>query len=171
MIEIEVKGRINNEKEFEKRIKEIGASFLGEEHHIDIYFSHPCRDFKQSDEALRIRVKNSYYEITYKGRKIDSKTKTREEITARVYDLENMIRILNKLGFSTVAKIVKHRKKYIVDNFVICIDNVENLGKFVEIEEKSSKYEPSRILNFAKNLGINEILTKSYLELLMEGGK
>ncbi len=171
MIEIEVKAKISDEKNFEEKIKKMGAVFIGEEKQIDIYFNHPCRDFRQTDEALRIRIKDSHAEITYKGRKLDKKTKTREEITAKIQDSQNIAEILKKLGFNVVAEVVKHRKKYRLNKFVICIDSVENLGKFVEVEEKSEKYDPNNILAFIKSLGIEKTTTKSYLEMLLEGVK
>ena len=55
-----------------------------EEFQEDIYFNSPIVDFAKTDEALRIRTTKQGDEkhifITYKGAKIDSESKTREEI-------------------------------------------------------------------------------------------
>ena len=169
MIEIEVKAKIDDERYIEEKIKEMGGLLIGEEKQRDIYFNHPCRDFRKSDEALRVRIKDFQAEITYKGKKLDKITKTREEITVKVKDFKGIIEMLKKLNFKVVAEVVKHRKKYMLNNLIICIDNVENLGKFIEVEEKSDKYDPTNVLTLMKKLGIKKTIRKSYLEMLLEG--
>ena len=57
------------------------AGFIedGLEQHSDIYFRHPSRDFRKSDEALRIRSSNDSACVTYKGVRTDAEVKTRPE--------------------------------------------------------------------------------------------
>mgnify|MGYP002514136781 CR=1 FL=1 len=87
MIEVEVKAKIGSFEEMEKRLDEIGARKTKKEFQEDIYFNSPVVDFAQTDEALRIRTTkendNTNIFITYKGPKIDSKSKTRKEIENR----------------------------------------------------------------------------------------
>jgi adenylate cyclase class 2 len=68
MIEIEVKGYAD-ESVFE-RVRE-NFKLIRKEYHEDTYFRHPCRDFAETDEALRIRIRrfNGHFEafLTYKG--------------------------------------------------------------------------------------------------------
>ena len=54
MIEVEVKARRG--PEVLDKILVMGALFKGTEHHHDIYFNSPKRDFRKTDEALRIRI-------------------------------------------------------------------------------------------------------------------
>ena len=84
MIEVEVKAKIKSFDEMRKRLDDINAVKVKTEHQEDRYFNSPVRDFAQTDEALRIRTTRQNDEehifITYKGPKIDSKSKTRKEI-------------------------------------------------------------------------------------------
>ena len=51
-MEIEVKFRYK--EGVEEKVKEI-AEFVIEKVEEDMYFNHPCKDFRESDEALRVR--------------------------------------------------------------------------------------------------------------------
>ena len=84
MIEVEVKAKIENFEDMKKKLENLGAIKSKKEFQEDIYFNSPIVDFAKSDEALRIRTtkenNNTNIFITYKGPKIDSESKTREEI-------------------------------------------------------------------------------------------
>ncbi|USG99990.1 class IV adenylate cyclase [Thermococcus argininiproducens] len=175
MIEIELKGYAN-EKIFE-RVRAT-FEFMRKEIHEDIYFNHPCRDFSKTDEALRVRIKrfNGHFEalLTYKGPKIDELSKTRKEIEVNIDNVETYIELLHALGFKEVLTVKKTREKYYIEKGVtITLDEIEGLGKFVEIEklakdEKEVEKEVKRLLSILKSLGIERFERKSYLELLME---
>jgi adenylate cyclase class 2 len=95
-----------------------------------------------------------------------------------IKDTETMGNILTSLGFIPVAKVTKRRKNYRLGDFFISIDEVRNLGNFIEIEisaEDSGKYEEkvASIFKFIEKLGISRESTirKSYLEMLLEKNK
>ncbi len=165
-MEVEIKARIDNPAEIEKRLKKLGAIFQGEEEEVDIYFSHPSRDFKVTDEALRIRNGKI---LTYKGPKVDSDTKSREEIEVEVDSGERMEALLIRLGFRPVAKVTKIRRKYLVGDVHVSLDHLAELGDFVEIE-CIGEYEKSRhkVLQMARVLGLSRFIRESYLELLLK---
>ncbi|NCN65330.1 MAG: class IV adenylate cyclase [Candidatus Altiarchaeum hamiconexum] len=167
MLEVEVKAKIKNLEEFKKRLKETNAKFLKTEIQEDLYFNHPCRDFAETDEALRIRKINDKTFLTYKGKRLDAETKTREEIEINCG--EEISEILTLLGFKTVANVQKDRKEYEFEKLHICVDKVEQLGNFVEIEGKNLT-DKDKIFEILKFFGIEkgETLTLSYMELLME---
>ncbi|UCG69619.1 MAG: class IV adenylate cyclase [Thermoplasmata archaeon] len=174
-IEIEAKAYTKNLKEIEQKIREIGAKQTWEGEQKDTYYNHPERDFAKTDEALRVREEDGKVILTYKGPKIDNLTKTREEIKVQVKDLSSILEILLKLGFKEVFKVKKHRKIFLLEDFKICLDSVENLGDFVEIEtsvssevseEKISEIRDS-ILRTMEEWGLLELERKSYLELLL----
>jgi len=175
MIEIELKGYADD-KVFE-RVRE-SFTFMRKEVHEDIYFNHPCRDFSETDEALRIRIKrfNGHFEafLTYKGPKIDRLSKSRKEIEVSIEDVDAYLELLSILGFTEVLTVKKTREKYYVEKGVtVTLDDVEGLGKFVEIEklakdEKEVQREVPRLMEILKSLGVEKFERKSYLELLME---
>ncbi|QIW23134.1 class IV adenylate cyclase [Sulfolobus sp. S-194] len=168
--EIKIKLISPNIEELEKILNNKYKLF-NEEHQIDIYYNSPVRDFRKTDEALRLRLVNNEVELTYKGPKLSSESKSREEITVKIDNLDSMDLILRKLGFVKVLKIEKIRKNYKINNFTISLDRVFNLGDFVEIEGIDITDEEliNFVNNFLKEYNIEgEKTLKSYLELLVD---
>ncbi len=170
MIEVEVNARAP--PGVEKKIISLGGEPIGVENHLDLYFSSPFCDFAQTDEALRIRVKEEGARLTYKGPKLDLKTKSRRELTVRVDDPTAMESILESIGFSKAAVVRKRRAKYSLGGAVLAVDDVEGLGSFIEVEILSAgeEWEDQRrlALGILAELGIAESIRESYLELLAE---
>ncbi len=165
-MEVEIKARVENPEELKKTLELIGAKIVKEKYEKDMYFSHPCRDFSETDEALRIR---NDFTLTYKGPKVDEDTKSREEHYITVSDIEKTRLILEKLGFREVAVVEKVRKYYQYGDLTICLDDVKGLGTFVEIECMGEYSECKRaVLEFAEKLKIKNFIRKSYLEMLLE---
>jgi adenylate cyclase class 2 len=178
MIEIEVKARVEDPKRLERSIVEIGATPIGIENQADTYYNTSYRDFEKTDEALRIRVQDGRYFLTYKGPKMDRVSKTRKEFQVEINNADNMGNILGSLGFSPVATVIKRRKNYRLGDFFIALDEVRNLGNFIEIEmsaKDSKNYEEKveTIFKFIEKLGISRDSTirKSYLEMIIGRNK
>jgi len=169
MIEVEVKARAP--EDLAERIAALGATLLAVENHHDLYFNSPQRDFKESDEALRIRIKEEGARLTYKGPKLDQTTKSRLEWTVLIDDPLQMEQILSSLGFVLSAQVRKRRAKYSYDKAVLAIDEVEGLGRFVEVEAKGEgdyEEQKQKVLSILSRLGLHESIRSSYLELLEE---
>ncbi len=177
MIEIELKGYADD-RIFE-RVRE-RFEFMRKERQEDLYFQHPCRDFAETDEALRIRIKkfNGHFEafLTYKGPKLDRISKTRREIEVPINDVDAYIDILHSLGFREVISVEKTREKYYVEKGItITLDEVEGLGKFIEIEklaggDVSIDQEVENLKKMLLDLGVRKFERRSYLELLLQRG-
>ena len=169
-LEIEVKAYADNLARVEERLKEMGAVFIAEVCEKDTYFNHPDRNFAATDEALRIRVTDKQSFLTYKGRKIDAKSKTREEIEIALGDADSAKLLLLRLGFKPVAEVRKIRKRYKIGEFEICLDGVEGVGTFVEVETKGENMVELRdhALAILEKLNLRKTERKSYLELQLE---
>ena len=169
MIEVEVKARA--EKDTQEKIKALGAKLLKVENHHDLYFNSPLRDFKVSDEALRIRIKEEGARLTYKGPKLDQETKSRLEWTVKIDDPVQMGQILLVLGFELSAEVCKRRTKYSFGDIVIALDEVEGLGSFLEVEAVGDigwEMQRTKVLSVLAGLGLGGSIRSSYLELLEE---
>ena len=176
MIEVEVKAKIENFEDMEKKLKNLGAIKSKKEYQEDIYFNSPIVDFAKSDEALRIRTtkendtKNIF--ITYKGPKLNSKSKTREEIEISIENDEKCSKIFENLGFKKVRTVKKNRQYYTYENFEISLDEIEGLDPYMEIEitlddGKDYNNAQKRIFELFSKLDIEEGFERtSYLELL-----
>jgi len=165
-VEVEIKSKVEDLSKVEKKLLGLGAHFLKEMKEEDEYFNHPCRDFAQTDEALRIRNDGT---LTYKGPKVDTDTKSREEINVKIEDMDGMRKLLIFLGFKPVAKVVKRRKYYKLEEVIVTVDDVEGIGTFVEVECIGDyEYCKKKVLQLADLLELKEFIRKSYLEMLLE---
>ncbi len=120
--------------------------------------------------------------MTYKGPKIDEHSKTRKEIEVPLSDPDKHAEILESLGFVEVLTVSKVREKYYVEKgIIIALDEVEGLGKFIEIEAMTERNEDvpqliDKLRAILTELGVERFERRSYLELLLEkeganGGK
>ena len=168
-MEVEIKARIENPDEIRKILKDMGAKFEGKVHQKDIYFKHPCRDFASTDEALRIRLSGDV-RITYKGPKVDSETKSREEIEFEVGSDERAMDMLKRLGFVEAGIVEKVREIYSLNGVEISIDYVPGLGHFIELEIQGENTEKNRerLFSLGKELGLRDYIRESYLELILK---
>ena len=176
-MEVEAKIALSSCDELEgirRRLAELGAVLEEAETERDTYYQHPCRDFAETDEALRLRRTKSRVEVTYKGpKRIIGGAKERLELTVSVDDGEAADAILRSLGFKPVLDVVKEREYYRLGDVEVSLDRVEGLGCFVEIEYRGSgsREEAARsIEEAAAALGLSEKprIYKSYLELILE---
>jgi adenylate cyclase class 2 len=170
MIEIEVKVEADLGA-VEKRLIEEGANFAKEERQIDTYYNAPHRDFAQTDEALRLRSVGRKNMLTYKGPRLDTISKSRKEITLSVAR-EPTEELLRCLGFSKFGQVTKLRRNYKLGDLLISLDDVKNLGTFMEIEalaeERDFEFHEKRLIELLEKLGFSqgEIIRQSYLELI-----
>lgn len=164
----------------ELSLKNLGAKLIGYTEEHDYYIdTRPCVDLASADSALRIRVSrdlqsNNYrYELTFKGpREKHEFAKVRREITVEVSDGEKLLEIFKIVGFKVLAVVSKKRKIYQYGTYRVYLDEVEGLGKFIEIEYVGDdrprieiEYE---IMHIIDTLNIpRKIISKSYLELVL----
>jgi len=172
MLEFELKVRISSLDPVRLQLIEHKAQFCGRLHEHDIYYNAPHRDFGVTDEAIRVRYTNNHAVVTYKGAKIKtSGLKAREELNSVVASGAVFEQMLDRLGFTITAEVNKWRENYRLFDAVIALDEVEDLGTFVEIEilaEDENSDTAARIEEIAKEIGVSgEPILASYLELLL----
>ncbi len=174
--EVEQKFRRDLDDNLVARLEALGAERGATLQQVDVYYAHPSRDFAQTDEALRIRRVDGQNVVTYKGPKIDSTTKTRQEIELAVADGDQCDQLLQAVGFRPVAEIAKVRQIYCLtcDEFAVevALDEIEGVGSFVELEivvDDESQLDAARrrLADLANRLQLSNIERRSYLELCM----
>ncbi len=198
VIEVEIKAKILNPDVIKRKFINMNGEYKISLIHEDTYFNMPkkLRDFRKTDEALRIRksiefvksndkssIKKSTYYLTYKGKKIDKITKTRKEIETIIIDGDKVREILKQLGFIEVFTVKKERELYefsFMDHQIeVLIDYIPILKKhFIEVEimidNNASPEELDKargvLFDFLKMLNIKkeDSITKSYLELILD---
>ncbi len=174
MIEIEVKVRASHSLLREK-LAIMGAKPEGIQKHLDTYYNSPLRDFSTTDEALRIRSVNGRSVLTYKGKKLDSISKTRPEFETEV-DGDSARSILVALGFFESGVVRKKREIFSWQGMIIALDSVEGIGEFIEVEKQAEtniEEHRNQIFEFLESLGIRkeDSIRTSYLEMVLEKEK
>ena len=178
--EVEQKFRLEDGQQVEAKLAGLGSSFGTPFEQLDQYFAHPCRDFGETDEALRIRRVGDRAFVTYKGPKIDETTKTRLEIELPLSNgsegAKGFATLFEVLGFGRVIQIRKMRRTAHVSwqgrNVEAVLDEVATLGRFVELElsADSQGIDAAKrcVAELANALGLTQNERRSYLELLLE---
>ena len=174
MFEVELKIPVDNVEKLRSIIKNRGF-LVSITRQNDVYFQHPIRDFSLTDEALRLREEDGKYQLTYKGPKISNVSKTRVEISIDVNDFNKTKQLLENLGFKAFMNISKIRETYKIDEILVSIDHVDNLGHYVEFETESPDIKKideieNKLINLVKDLGLDvkKSTRKSYLELILD---
>ncbi|MBN1969289.1 MAG: class IV adenylate cyclase [Candidatus Delongbacteria bacterium] len=181
-LEIEKKYYIKdgNIESLKKALMSAGAKYIGDSKQTDIYFNVPGRDSFISKECLRIRESETKKEITYKAPTKNSDINNgffaKEEVNLAIQDIEKAKILLLDIGCTVMAEVKKERKRFRLDKFKIFIDNVPNVGLFIEIEimdfsnnVESGISEIDALMN-TLNIGDCIVENKPYRDLVMEKG-
>lgn len=189
MYEVEQKYRVVDPIALETRLVLQAVRFREAIHQVDRYFAHPCRDFIKTDEALRLRLVGDDVAITWKGPRIDSVVKIRQELELGLgpvpplpggprggqATLDRWTELLEALGFHRVREVTKRRRPGRIvwqgTEVEVALDAVAGLGDFLELEVQASQEEISEatacLESLAHALGCGEAERRSYLELIL----
>ncbi len=176
--EVEQKYLLDQAADLREKLDCEGARFLFVEQHLDTYLAHPARNFRQTDEAFRIRRVNNDACATYKGPRLPGPVKTRQEIELRIEanEIEQWLQMLCALGFRTLPPIKKVRNVFSLacegHNFAVAIDEVDQLGTFAEIELIVTNFDKlgqarEAIESLGHRLNLHHSQPKSYLSQLL----
>ena len=138
MREIEIKLRVDNLEELEKKLTDSGLVISKEIAQHDVIYSNTkdTHSFVESYEGciiLRIRKENGVSIINLKKQR--SYEMDNIEYETEVKDGEAIHNILLLLGWTPEVEVKKVRKKGKLKEYEICLDRVEKLGDFVELEK------------------------------------
>lgn len=159
MREIELKFKVDNLEELINKLKEEQCEISSIKLQNDTIYVQNLDDTESKEGSvwLRVRKENDKIELNYK--KQSKKKMESEEIEFEVSSYELANQFLKALGYLPWVEVNKKRRYSNYKEYNICIDEVEKLGSFVELEilvDKDNKedYELA-LLEVAKKLGIN----------------
>lgn len=190
MIEVEVKLPVSFLGSSEWDAEMIGVlmekllemGFVSEEHILeeDTYYDTADGSIRKSGQAFRIRQIEDKHTgkiqgvVTFKGKRMDKETLTRQEFETLVGDPAVFHQLLLALGFSKAKPVVRKERRILKkENISACLDRVKDLGDFLELEimaeEESKREEAVRDIEAALNhLGysLEDTVKTSYLSML-----
>ena len=107
---------------------------------IDEYYYDPLRNnlkpnkYNQIDECLRLRHKEDSCYITYEVDKFEGKKWLySDEYETKVEDITQLHKIFDLLGLKQLLIIKNKKSNYKSDKYEITIEEVEDLGNFMEV--------------------------------------
>lgn len=137
MREIEVKLRVNNLSELEQKLKEKDCVLSAPLNQHDIVYSRGSisewEESKEGDIILRIRNQDGVAEFNLKQQQ--SSELDNLEYETKVESPEALHQILLTLGWHPEVEVKKVRRKGKLGEYEICLDEVDQLGSFVELEK------------------------------------
>ena len=154
MKEIELRFSVNSFDGIRKKLIELGAEIIKRKKDNDWYFRHHL----DGDRSV-VRIRN-WKKLTVKA---GEEGRWDEEEIEFFADKQTILNFLNLMGFHKVLTITKLREQWRLGKFEINLDDVEGLGKFLEIE--GGNWE--NIENLAMELGVNSNpMREGYVRLL-----
>jgi len=124
---------------------------------------------RESAMAFRVRDAGGKATVTFKGKPVPGKHKSREELEVKVSDGATMRTIASRLGFVPVFRYQKYRTEYkLAKGSGIATLDETPIGVFLELEG-----QPAWIDRLARKLGFTEqdYITRSYGGLYLEWRK
>lgn len=138
MREIEIKLKVNDLEEIERKLKEKGCIIFEPINQRDVIYSlkgsrSEFGPAKEGDVIIRIRYLKNTAQLNLKQQR--SSEMDNLEYETEIKDPEATHRMLEILGWYPAIEVKKIRKKGRLGEYEICFDEVEKLGSFIEIEK------------------------------------
>lgn len=173
MIEVEAKIKIEDPEVYRRLLKPF-SRFVGRIEKVDDYYTLQS-DGKYPRKSLRVRRTGKFYEVNFKEKlSYVQGVHAKKESEFAVSDIKNFFGLINDFGFRKWLTKEKISEIYHVErNFHVEINNVKNLGWFLEIEyltEKDVGKARKKILGVMKKLGVREreIIENGYTKMLWD---
>lgn len=163
MREIEVKLRVKDLKSLAQKLNERGCVLSNPIRQHDVIYSlaGSTDEWEVSEEGqivMRIRREDDTAEFNLKQQR--SNELDNLEYETKVDDPEAIHQILMTLGYAPQVEVKKTRRKGKLKDYEICLDEVEDLGSFVELEKLTDDAsDPAKIqqelLQALESLGLS----------------
>ena len=153
--EVEVKVKVDNFDSILLALTKLGIKIsepVLQDDMVFVNYDGPYTDFPEGANYLRIRQTNDKAFFTLKRGEELSSIERETEIS----NPEHMRDSLLFMGYHEVVRVIKNRRKAIHKDYEICLDQVTDLGSFIEIEkitDEDSKKVQEEMFLFIQELG------------------
>ena len=152
MYEVEVKAKLKDRQAVMKKLDAFGCKFSEELHQVDHIFLPKDTPFPSpfKTPVLRVRKSNDKYFFTLKISQSGRQDSLEREL--EIMDGKMMMEIINLIGFEEFIPVDKKRIKTKYKDMVIELDEVKELGEFIEVEKIVTHTDPEIRKNIQKEL-------------------
>lgn len=166
-LNIETKARIQDLESLKNILSNNNATFIKISDQVDYYFKSP-------NGRLKLRISdNKRGALIYYERENLSDSKTSTYKTLNIEDYNSLKEMLTQsLGVKVI--VTKKRKKYKFENTFIHIDEVKDLGLFVELESEVLEgddydkiQEEHKVVQHLLKINPSDFISESYSDLLI----
>jgi adenylate cyclase class 2 len=168
-VEIEAKVPVTDFTSLRRRLRELGAKSMGKGREINRFYDTPNHALRRKDTGLRIRTnfhshKGVSHVVTFKGPRQESKYKLREELEFTTDDPDATAAIFERFGYEFDLSFEKRRESWQIGRCKIELDELPQIGKFLEVEGPSERV----IGAVLTKLGLNHkpTLTRGYASMV-----
>lgn len=140
MKEIEVKARLKNKEHVLEKLKSLGCIFSEPVRQIDTVYTKiigNIEEYLKNDHFLRIREKSDGRFIFTVKKPLSTEVLTKAEHETEIKNAPELEQALFLMGYQLSNKVIKVRQTAKYGDFEICLDEVEKLGSFIEVEKIS----------------------------------
>ncbi len=159
MREIELKFKVNNLNEIIEKLEDKNCKLSEKLVQYDTIYVENLSNVESTEGSiwLRVRKENDKIELNYKKQSKNLMESEEIEFVVSSYEKANLF--LKSLGYKPWVEVNKIRRNTKYKDCNICIDEVEKLGSFIELELLINKnddidYE-HQLLDIAKELNID----------------
>ena len=161
MREVEVKARIAGSSSLVAALEKRGcvvAVPITQDDRIFLHTSLAFSGITRGSVVLRVRTTDDQIVLTLKKQQANELDSIEREVT--VNDAEETIALLEELDYREVLRIRKQRRTCSYQGMTVCLDEVEGLGSFIEVEQMTEEDDSDRIqeqlFDFLLQLGVSE---------------
>jgi adenylate cyclase class 2 len=159
--EIEVKAYLKNPDEVVQKLTSIGSTLSETIKQIDTVYTKivgNVEEYLKNDHFVRIRKKSDGRFIFTVKKPLSKKVLTKAEHETEIKNAEELEQALFLMGYQISNRVVKNRRTTHYKEFEICIDSVDELGSFIEIEKMSEDNADAvreELNDFLTSLGVS----------------
>lgn len=178
-LEIETKALIRDREALVAKLAEAGCELSEPKRQDDTVYVQNTGDlatFLDNDVFLRIRIQDDGKVVLTAKKPIrkagDVLVKHEHEVI--VSSADEARAMLELMGYCAAVRTVKVRRIGHAGEYEACIDDIEGLGSFIELEKMGEKEDAERIQSdmraFLSSLGVapEDVVTKGYDVLMLE---
>lgn len=176
MYEVEVKAKLQNRQAVMKKLEDFGCKFSEELHQVDYVYFPKGLVFPPpiGTGILRVRKQNDKYFFTLKISQSGRQDSIEREM--EIKDGGMMIEIIRLLNYQEAPTVDKKRTKTKYKDMVIELDEVKELGEFIEVEKIVTHPDPEdrkkiqrELCEFLETLGVakEDLLVNAKYDIML----